>query len=293
MLEDAKSWNTQESDGIPYVTHLQIGALYFVTTNIDVADGLFNGALGFLRRIDYRDNASHLRIPYTAWIQFENPQIGLAQRDKTRARILKDNIPTDWVPIDRISRSLSRSHLYAGAELVRTQIPLVGANGMTIAKSQGSSMPIVVVSMKRKLSREQLYVACSRATTSQGLYIDGEFVAPAYPGDDDDVTKEMEILRNVPVKLLGQVPLNCKVYFHNVENFVKHRADLLADRNAMSADVIALIEPHVRSQDCVDINGYICDSRKYSGGTLNWRNSEGHLIYRKAGTKYMLIICFI
>ncbi len=263
-----------------------------MTTNIDVADGLFNGALGFLRRIDYRDTAAGVRIPYTAWIEFENPLIGLSQRDKNRDRILKKKITAVWVPIDRITRSLSRSHLYPGAELVRTQIPLVGANGMTIAKSQGSSMPLVVVSMKKKLSREQLYVACSRATTSQGLYIDGEFSAPTYPGNDDDVTKEMEILRNIPVTLLGQVQSNCKVYFHNVENFVKHRQDLMAERNIMSADVIALVEPHISNHDIIEMTGYICDFRKFSGGKHNMKNSEGYLIYRKIGKNINVNILF-
>lgn len=46
LLESSKNLTTQQSDGIPYETYLQIGGEYFVTTNIDVQDGLFNGSTG-------------------------------------------------------------------------------------------------------------------------------------------------------------------------------------------------------------------------------------------------------
>ncbi len=101
-------WNAQESDGMPYETLLKVGALYFVTTNIDVSDGLFNGALGFLRRIDYGNNSSGVSIPNVAWLEFESPVIGVDQRAKSRGKYLHLNLPNN-LPLS-VSQKVSASH---------------------------------------------------------------------------------------------------------------------------------------------------------------------------------------
>ena len=52
FLERAKEFTTSECIGLPYTVNLQVGGIYFVTTNIDVGDGLFNGATGTLVAIE-------------------------------------------------------------------------------------------------------------------------------------------------------------------------------------------------------------------------------------------------
>ncbi len=139
--------------------------------------------------------------------------------------------------------------MYPGLELIRKQIPIVGANGMTIAKSQGSSMPMVVVSMRKKLSREHLYVACSRATSRNGLFIDGVFTPPSHPGINHDVSKEMRNLRQTPVafelRFFSDVQSRNKLYYHNIECFRKYRQDVISDPHIMSSNLLAFVEPHV------------------------------------------------
>jgi hypothetical protein len=56
LLEFAKKMSPQQSDGLPYTTNLQVGGVYFITTNVDVADGLFNGSTGTLEKIEYYKN---------------------------------------------------------------------------------------------------------------------------------------------------------------------------------------------------------------------------------------------
>jgi len=68
LLSSAKGWTAQQSDGLPYETHLQIGGEYFVSTNIDVTDGLFNGSTGHLKLIEYGTTSSRERIPKRAWM---------------------------------------------------------------------------------------------------------------------------------------------------------------------------------------------------------------------------------
>jgi len=239
---------TTQSDGIPYSTHLQVKAEYFVSTNINVTDGLFNGATGSLEMIEYGTRRNGERIPTKAWIDFRNPLIGVQKRSITKAYQKNKHIPSHLVRIDRIKRNLSKSR-HHGLELVRTQIPLVAANAMTINKAQGSSLPEVVVSVSRfktkkgtwtrKLTRELLYVACSRATSLAGLYIDGEFEPPNPPPEDDPVSQEMTRLRDIPFKFTLKFlqdfgDENEKIFFHNIQGFRLHFEDLIANQCAMN-----------------------------------------------------------
>jgi len=78
----AKQLKPQQSDGVLYETRLQLEAVYFVSTNIDVEDGLFNGATRILKLIEYNEkNGSRKR----AWLKFEHPLIGLQKRKMTES----------------------------------------------------------------------------------------------------------------------------------------------------------------------------------------------------------------
>jgi ATP-dependent exoDNAse (exonuclease V) alpha subunit len=62
---------------------------------------------------------------------------------------------------------------------------------MTIHKSQGSTMEKVTVFLKKGMERSLIYVAFSRATTLNGLFLIGEFKPPSPPGPNHLPTKEM------------------------------------------------------------------------------------------------------
>lgn len=134
FLKDAESFTAQEADGIPYETNLQLGAIYFISTNIDVSDGLYNGATGYLRKIDCGYNNAGVKVPTIAWMEFQHPLIGASLRERSKLRIQHSNANEMWTPISRISREVSKSRKYPGMKLLRKQIPLVAANAMTIAK---------------------------------------------------------------------------------------------------------------------------------------------------------------
>ena len=142
FLELAKNFTTQQSDGVPYKTRLQIGGVYFISTNIDVGDGLFNGATGVLKKIELADG-----VPKRAWMEFNHPSIGLNKRKITESYQKTQGIDDKWVAVDKIEKKLTKYGQFAGLSIVRQQIPLVAANGMTVNKAQGSSMDFVVVPM--------------------------------------------------------------------------------------------------------------------------------------------------
>jgi hypothetical protein len=234
---------------VPYKTHLQVGAEYFVSTNVDLEDGLFNGSTGCLKLIEYGHTRLNHRVPNAAWMDFRNPLIGIKKRAITKPYQERHKINHQWTRIERIQRNLSKTGRHKGLEIIRKQIPLVAANAMTITKSQGSSLPFIVIAVNRfkmksgtltrKLTRESLYVACSRATSLDGLFIEGEFVPPTAPSFNDPVSLEISRLRQMrfpfALKFLQDYEHSFwKVYFHNVQSFNLHREDVISDQCATS-----------------------------------------------------------
>jgi hypothetical protein len=196
-----------------------------------------------------------------------------------------------WTPIEKLTKVLSKVY-NDGIKIVRTQIPLLACNGMTIAKSQGSSLPLVVVSFSgSSLTRPELYVACSRATSLHGLFIDGEFVPPAPPLGVDLVGDEMKRLRQHPLSIELKFLQDYeeqkwqKLYFHNIESLnSQHHKDITSDRCPMSADFLFLVEPRLFAGDVYDFPGFIELHRVNCTGT---RNSEGIMSYKKGMLLYI------
>jgi len=251
--------------------------------------------------IEYGTTSLNKRIPICGWMDFRNSMIGVAKRQSKRQYQERKGINLEWVAVERLTRNLSKNSKQTSLEIVRTQIPLIAANGMTIAKSQGSSLPSVVVHVQkyigknetsglsrareRKITRENLYVACSRSTSLLGLFICGEFKAPETPKDDDPVTLEICRLREKPfnfcLRFLQDVDIGWnKIYFHNVQSFIAHAEDLSRDNCAVSSDYIALVEPHLLDKDSIEraLVGYSC---LFRANCRSIRNSEGALLYAK------------
>lgn len=76
-----------------------------ITNNIDIADGLVNGAIGILRRIDFshaENNPTVVRV----WLEFDNDSIGKEARESVKQYCTKQNIPLNWIPINYLKHSI-------------------------------------------------------------------------------------------------------------------------------------------------------------------------------------------
>jgi len=62
--------STIDTGGLPYEIIFVLDKYYMLTTNVDVSDGLANGAVGKLCSIDYDDNGEIIRV----WLIFSNSE---------------------------------------------------------------------------------------------------------------------------------------------------------------------------------------------------------------------------
>lgn len=191
------------------------------------------------------------------------------------------NVLEQYTPIEHITRPITKFNS-KGIQLFRRQIPSVACNGMTIDKGQGTSIPNVIVTTKRKLSTEHLYVACSRATSLNGLFIDGIFDPPKLK--NVNVTNEMIRLRKEsPLQFTLQFLQDFddtyhKIYFHNIQSINKNFHELQADHCAMASDYLAFVEPWLKDTDIFERKNFTVYHRSNCSNT---RNSEGDLLLHK------------
>ena len=60
-----------------------VGIIVAMTANVDVEDGLTNGATGVVKLIDYRMKGTN--PPSIIWVLFDDPRSGRSEREKYRA----------------------------------------------------------------------------------------------------------------------------------------------------------------------------------------------------------------
>ncbi|XP_011858135.1 PREDICTED: ATP-dependent DNA helicase PIF1-like [Vollenhovia emeryi] len=80
LLTSIKNKKRTECCGLAYKLLLKIGIKYMVVTNIDVEDGLVNGACGILRKITFKQGTEE---PIIIWLDFNNNRIGMDNEDHT------------------------------------------------------------------------------------------------------------------------------------------------------------------------------------------------------------------
>ena len=138
---------------------LVVGMIVAHTANVDVEDGLTNGATGVVKYIDYRMEETNR--PSIVWVLFDDPRIGRTAREKYR-KLYNTNIDREWTPVFYVQRTFIVNY----KTYQRIQFPLTPASGKSVWKAEGATVDEVVVDLfqfKRikKIPHIQ-YVALSR-----------------------------------------------------------------------------------------------------------------------------------
>ena len=132
-----------------------------LTTNVDVSDGLVNGARGEVVHIVCTDGKVTKIL-----VKFDHPEVGLKAIQSSPHRSMFPQA----VPIGKYEAILFAQGR-RGSEVTCLQFPLTLSWATTILKVQGLTLDHILVDMKGgRFSPGQAYVAFSRVKTLQGLY---------------------------------------------------------------------------------------------------------------------------
>ncbi|CAF1027593.1 unnamed protein product [Rotaria sp. Silwood1] len=266
VLNSVKNLKTTETYGLPLKIDLKVDAKYMMTVNIDIEDGLVNGACGKLIMIDYgKLQKTNETVPCRLWIKFN----------------------LSLTPIEPVTRQINTRSTNFKVE--RKQFPLVPCEAMPIYKSQGGTYEKVVVNLKKGMTRSELYVSCSRATKSSGLYLIGDFVPPKPPEPNDAVAMMFKNMRSERMlKFSLEFPEESQeerfsIMFHNVQSLNKRISNIKFDKTFLSSSMISLVETWTIPSDNLEIEGFKIVHRRDCDDV---RKPFGQIIYLKNDLKY-------
>ena len=229
------------ADGLPHELKLSVGAKVMLQRNIDVSDGLVNGAMGVITAFVMDQNKTE--TPVCICIKFDNARVG--------KRAIQDGRYGPEIPTGSVCIYPFDEQFHSG-KIRRRQFPLKLAFASTIHKTQGMTVDRIVVSMKSMFSAGMAYVALSRVTDVNGLYL-----------TDFDTKKhgifcnnDVEIfLRNMhPLDLSVVLPLTASlaadlvVIHHNVEGIQNHKNAITKSSHLIRTSVFLATETWIQSQ---------------------------------------------
>ena len=115
-----------------------VGMIVVHTANVDVDDGLTNGATGVVKHIDFRMEGTNR--PSIIWVLFDDPRVGRTTREKYR-KLYNSSIHTDWTPVFDVQRTFIVNY----KTYQRIQFPLTPASGKSVWKAVGATVDRVVL----------------------------------------------------------------------------------------------------------------------------------------------------
>lgn len=260
ILTTLQNKKVHETMGLTSLLRLKIGIKVMMTINIDIEDGLVNGACGVLRHIHFEKD-----IPLVLYIHFDSKRVGQKLKAELAARYHhpSEDEKKEWVPILKSTKEIT-THVNQRHQIYRKQFPVVLAEAVTIHKSQGQTYESVCVTLsagKKRIpvTRPMLYVALSRVTKLSNLYIIGEFRPPALK-EDDPVMNEISNLQNNKLLKLCYNSLDEKrgtvIGYHNVTSFLKYRYHLINDTWYSKCDFLILSETQTARTTNIVLPGF-------------------------------------
>ena len=158
--------NPHETGNLQKVLTVKINARVMITTNIDVTDGLTNGAMGTATNVVIDQTTGKIRVILVA---FDSEHVG----QETRYTGVYNSINQELFQYIK-----HRQHFLlikkTSFQATGTQFPLTLAWAVTIHKCQGLTLSEIVIDMtcaKGKFKPGEAYVAFSRVQTLDKLHI--------------------------------------------------------------------------------------------------------------------------
>jgi hypothetical protein len=130
-----------------------------IALNVRTDDGLTNGASNVIKLVQLNQPKKPSGI---IWVQFDDENVG---------QLYVQGIQPTWTPIKPVTTQFNVGKTKS-AQAIRKQFSLRAAAAKTIHRSQGDTQTQIVVNLKAKTPITHMhYVALSRVTTIEGLYV--------------------------------------------------------------------------------------------------------------------------
>jgi hypothetical protein len=246
-----------------------------IALNVRTDDGLTNGASNVIKLVQLNQPTKPSGI---IWVQFDDESVGNKTRQDNRHLYVQGIQPT-WTPITtQFNVGKTKS-----AQAVRKQFPLRAAAAKTIHRSQGDTQTQIVVNLKAKRPIPHMhYVALSRVTTIEGLYVTD--LCENRISVDQKVVAEMKHLRTERQLQLCFTPLynvkyqsDLKVCFLNARSLHKHIDDVRHDLNFTSSDTAIFTETRISPFD---------DDEEYTINGFQLFRNDGDMTYHNNRRPY-------
>ena len=247
ILEQLKGRKINDTGNLSEKLKVAVGLCYDTTHNVSVIDGICNGSPCILKKIHYMEKQR--AVPSCLWVEFVDKVVGRQTRKEYKHYYRKyPEVSKDWTPIWFVKRTF----MFRRKAIIRQQFPLQASSAKTIHKAQGQTKSCIVVDMTTGSRQHQHYVAFSRVTSLQGLYLlnglNGHIKV------DQSVVQEVKRLRrDACIKLAYKQVNPCDsdliTVFQNAQSLRLHFPLLHTDSTFAEADILCLAETRLQSTD--------------------------------------------
>nr|XP_054930532.1 uncharacterized protein LOC129386496 [Dermacentor andersoni] len=276
-----ETFSRAETGNLPALVVLCMDKPYMLLRNIDITDGLVNGMVGTLKLIEYDAQSEPCRV----WLRCP-AGVGVMAKPKLAQRRFGRHI-NGCVPIDLVSMQFQlKGKLLKHMSEKRTQFPLIPASAMTIHKSEGGTFDAVVYEYASNHPQKLVYVALSRATCLEGLYLTNKEGCHKFthrgPNVDNILKAEFDRLQKhtseTAFNRCEQLVANntATVATLNVRSLSSHSESICMDSLLMSAHVLVFTETGDCTRNPVIIHGF---HRVGSAHRVNQTRNAGVAIY--------------
>jgi ATP-dependent DNA helicase PIF1 len=227
---------------LPDEIQLYVSCMCMVVCNVDVSDGIVNGAQGIVKHVTCHGHSVH-----TIWVHFHKPTCGEKLRQKNNARYERHSeISRSWTPLTAIKREIQHGQ----TRYSRKQFPIVMRNASTIHKTQGNEFQEGIVDFKGPIRKGMAYVSISRFLHPDKLELRN--FDPSKVSVDQSVLDEYARLRASPLLLnplslgdsLSTNQMTKSIYFQNVNGYKSKLKYLTTLPGIQSASCLCFVETH-------------------------------------------------
>ena len=249
---DLSSLPMSQTGNLVSKLEVAVNARVMITVNIDISDGLVNGATGKVEKIiTIGDNIQCILV------KFDHSRVGKKALKNSHWLDIHPNAIPIYKHESRFSLKTKKTRKRDKGKSVqvrRRQFPITLFSACTIHKMQGQTVDQIVIDMSGRFGPGQAYVALSRVTSIGGLYLKNFDATKIRMNTQVDKfmhnVKKLEIRRPITEDnrngklLIGHL---------NVRSYMPHMKDIKCSNLIKSLDGLGITEANISENTGIEL----------------------------------------